>query len=303
MLKGLFADKSLGAQLLLLFFLAFMGTLFFTAIGLAITAGIYNVSTEEAFAIISNLNNAAGKESFKIIQGLSTIGTFLVPAILGAHMLSHHPEKFMGLSAIPKPAYLYLVLVAASTYGLGAASDVLYRFSESFPWPEVMIEGFKSSQELMMQQYQALLDMNSPLQFAQIFLLMAVLPAVAEEALFRGTLQPLLQRYLNPHVAIWITAFMFSILHMQYLTFLSILVLGALLGYLRYWTNSIWLPTLLHLVNNGSIVIAVYFFGVDYEENLSATESLPIWESSISIAISVVCLLILERISRSLRLD
>lgn len=303
MLKGLFADKSLGAQLFLLFFLAFMGTLFFTAIALAITAGIYNVSTEEAFAMISNLDSPAGKEAFKIFQGLSTIGTFLVPAILGAHMLSHHPENFMGIANFPKPAYLYLILIGASAYGLGAASDLLYRFSESFPWPESIIESFKSSQDIMIGQYQALLDMDGLLQFTQVFLLMAVLPAVAEEALFRGTLQPLLQRYLNPHLAIWITAFMFSILHLQYLTFLSILVLGALLGYLRYWTNSIWLPTLLHLFNNGSIVIAVYFFGVDYEENLQSAESTSFLESAVLIAISIICLLIVERISRNNRLD
>ncbi len=303
MIKGLFADKSLFQQLLLLFFLAFMGTLFFTAIGLAIAAGIYDISTEEAFSIISNLNSSAGRESFKIIQGFSTIGTFLVPAILGAHLLSHQPERFMGLDRFPQPAYLFIILLILAGYGLGAASDVLYRISESFPWPDDLIASFESSQQIMTEQYQALLQMANPVEFMQVFLLMAILPAVGEEALFRGTLQPLLQRYMSPHLAIWLTAFMFALLHLQYLSFLSIFVLGAVLGYLRYWTNSIWLPTLLHLVNNGAIVIAVYFLDMDYAENLSGTESLSWIESTVLIAISAVCLLIMERISRKARLD
>ncbi len=302
-MKGHFADRGLGAQLLMLFFLAFMGTLFFSALGFAIASGIYNVSIEEVLGIILESGNPAGREFFKVVQGFSTIGTFLVPSLLGSYLLSHHPEEFMGLQRYPKPALFLTLLLVVCAYSMGGLSDSLYRISESIAWPESLLEQFAASQELMLKQYESILDMQSFMDFTQVFLVMALLPAVAEEALFRGTLQPLFQRYLSPHWAIWITAFLFGLLHQQYLAFLSIFALGAVLGYLRYWTNSIWLPTLLHLVNNGSIVVAVYFFKVDYRENLESGLDFSMLENGLLIAILAFCLLIIERISRANRLD
>lgn len=303
MLKGQFADRGLAAQILMLLFLAMLGTLLFTALGMGIAAGIYDISSQEVLGVFSNIGDPAGREIFKIVQGFSTIGTFLFPAILGSYLLSHHPENFMGLQSFPQSAPLLLVSLAAVAFGMGGLSDLLYRLSELLPWPDSILDSLGASQELMMAQYESILNIQGPLDFLQVFLVMALLPAVAEEALFRGCLQPLFQRYLSSHLAIWLTAFLFALLHQQYLAFLSIFILGGILGYLRYWTNSIWIPTLLHLINNGSIVIAVFFFDLDYRENLEGGVSSTIGESFGLVAVLVIGLIAMERLSRSSRLD
>lgn len=301
MLKGQFADRGIAVQILLLLFLALLGTMLFTGLGMGIAASIYDISSQEVLGIFTSISDPAGREIFKIIQGFSTIGTFLVPAVFGSYLLSHHPEEFMGVQAFPKPALFYLLLLGAVALGMGGLSDLLYQLSAALPWPESFLSSLSASQDLMMAQYESILAMNGFLDFMQVFLVMALLPAVAEEALFRGCLQPLIQRYLNTHIAIWLTAFLFALLHQQYLAFLSIFFLGAVLGYLREWTGSIWVPTLLHLVNNGSIVIAVFFFDLDYRQNLESELQGSLLESGLLVGVLMVALLAIERISRKAR--
>lgn len=96
-------------------------------------------------------------------------------------------------------------------------------------------------------------------QFLFGLLIVAVLPALGEELAFRGMLQPAVLRLTgNPHAAIWITAILFSALHMQFLGFVPRVMLGALFGYLAVWSGSLWLPVAAHLVNNGLSVILLY---------------------------------------------
>jgi hypothetical protein len=89
-------------------------------------------------------------------------------------------------------------------------------------------------------------------------LVCALLPAVCEEFFFRGTLQQVLQRWCkNSHVAIWLTGFIFSAIHLQIDGFLARWLLGAYLGYLLVWSGSLWLPILAHFLHNAlSIIIA-----------------------------------------------
>ena len=62
-------------------------------------------------------------------------------------------------------------------------------------------------------------------------LLMALLPAIAEELTFRGVLQRLLQGKDNntniPHIAIWSSAIIFSAIHMQFYGFVPRMLMGA----------------------------------------------------------------------------
>jgi len=87
-------------------------------------------------------------------------------------------------------------------------------------------------------------------------LVIAVLPAVCEELFFRGGIQNLLQRWVrNPHVAIWITAAVFSLIHGEIFSFVPRFVLGALLGYLYVYGGSMVVNVVAHFVNNAVVVL------------------------------------------------
>jgi uncharacterized protein len=90
-------------------------------------------------------------------------------------------------------------------------------------------------------------------------LLIGVMPAISEELLFRGVIQRQLGRLLNnDHAQVWITAAIFSAIHFQFQGFLPRMFLGALLGYMLVWSRSLWVPVIVHGLNNGMQVLALY---------------------------------------------
>jgi membrane protease YdiL (CAAX protease family) len=111
--------------------------------------------------------------------------------------------------------------------------------------------------------------------------MIAVLPALGEELLFRGVIQRIFTSWIrNYHWGIWIAAFLFSAMHMQFYGFLPRMALGAMFGYLLVWTGTMWVPILAHFVNNTMGVLAYYFIskGViskDIEQWGSGSEQFP----------------------------
>jgi membrane protease YdiL (CAAX protease family) len=93
------------------------------------------------------------------------------------------------------------------------------------------------------------------------FVVIAIFAAFGEEFVFRGLIQSeLLKTISNPHVAIWITAILFSAFHMQFFGFVPRMLLGAMFGYLYYWSGNLSLAMLAHFVNNGLQVIVIYLY-------------------------------------------
>ncbi len=91
----------------------------------------------------------------------------------------------------------------------------------------------------------------------------ALLPAVCEEVFFRAGIQNLLQRWFSAdgrkpwgtHVAVWVTALIFSLGHGELFSFMPRLVLGAVLGYLYVGSGSILPNMLAHFFNNALVVV------------------------------------------------
>lgn len=106
-----------------------------------------------------------------------------------------------------------------------------------------------------------LLVMNSISVLLVNLLMFVVIPAFGEELIFRGCLQKIFKRLTgNYHIAIWITAIIFSAIHVQFYGFIPRMLLGALFGYLLVWSGSLWLPILAHFMNNAIAVITAYIY-------------------------------------------
>jgi membrane protease YdiL (CAAX protease family) len=104
------------------------------------------------------------------------------------------------------------------------------------------------------------LDTRSTADFIENMAIMAVLPALGEELLFRGIFQRLFSDWARSiHWGIIITSLLFSFFHFEFYGFLPRFLLGILFGYLLIWTASIWIPMLAHFINNG-IIVGYYFF-------------------------------------------
>jgi len=116
-------------------------------------------------------------------------------------------------------------------------------------------------------------------------LVIAVLPAIGEEFLFRGLVQNHLKAMTgNIHIAIWLAAFLFSLFHVQFFGLIPRMLLGALFGYLYAWSKNLAFPIIAHFVNNGFTLIMIYLHkkgAVNFD--IESTETVPYLTVAVSL--------------------
>lgn len=210
--------------------------------------------------VMANLSNPSVVYAMKLLQFFNAIGLFIFPPILYAIFMGERPIRFFQLdksASIVKIALVPLLIVVSLPL-----INFLAEINASVKLPEFM-RGFelwmKSSEENAAKLTEVFLQYNSVLELFFNVIIIALIPAVGEELLFRGAIQRIFGDWTkNAHLAIWISAILFSALHGQFYGFLPRMLLGAMFGYLYLWTGSLWLPILGHFTNNfGALVIHV----------------------------------------------
>lgn len=152
----------------------------------------------------------------------------------------------------------------------------------SLPWPQ-----WESDLERVEARNFKLLEGLLPNRLALNLLVIALLPAIMEEAFFRGFVLKTLQTVSGVHAAVWISALLFSALHFQAFGFVGRTLLGAIFGYVTMLSGgSLWPAISAHFVNNAAFVVAAYFWGLS-EVNRDAH-----WVAAAISAIAVVGLLL-----------
>jgi membrane protease YdiL (CAAX protease family) len=136
-------------------------------------------------------------------------------------------------------------------------------------WAEVsgLIKSLKSMfdelNELVEKTYFNLLKANNFFEAALIILVIAISPAFCEEILFRGFIQKSFEMKLKPFWGAIITAVFFGIFHLNPYGLIPLIVLGFYFGFAAYTSNSIFIPIILHFLNNFSAVLIFFIFGDD----------------------------------------
>ena len=242
--------------------------------------------------------------SLKWLQFMQTIATFLLPSILGAWIWSedHKPFTWLRLTQTTHWSHYLLAvgIMLCAVPGINLLADLNSRI--------VLPESLGFIEQILKQQEEAAAVLTERfLQADNIGVLllniglMALLPALAEEVSFRGTLQQILaQGKLKGqiHIAIWATAFIFSAIHMQFYGFVPRMLMGAMFGYIFVWTGTLWVPILMHFTNNGLAVMAYYLIG-ENEESKNIADTFGAgdtwWVGVISLLITSLGLLIFYR--------
>ena len=229
----------------------------------------YGVPQAEFFNMISaGEGNLADRNFLRFSTFLNHALTFLVPSLFIAWMLYKKDwAKFLQLNKTPHIAVLGMTLMfIISAMGLVQFSIWL---NQLIPLP-AWATNLEAETEGMIK---AFLTMETAGELAFSFFVMAIIPAIGEELLFRGIIQQMLGRiFKNEHVTVWVAAFIFSFFHFQFAGFLPRMLLGGLLGYLLIWTKNLWVPIFGHLVFNGMQVIAIYY--KDFLEEKAGLEDL-----------------------------
>jgi membrane protease YdiL (CAAX protease family) len=250
-LKGIYQDYAPIKQAFILLMLLFVSFIIFNALGML------GVSLIDAPSL-TDFENKATIQSLKFLQAFSSIGLFIVPPFLFAYLTS----KSLNFTAVSRQQFLLTVAIMALSFPL---INALALWNESLHLPSFLsdIEAWmRTAESQAMQITEAFLKVDHWSGLWINILIIGVIPALGEELLFRGVIQKeLFSKYGKIHLSIWITAFLFSAIHLQFLGFIPRFLIGGLLGYLFYWSGSIWLPIIAHFVNNAGAVILSYLIG------------------------------------------
>lgn len=214
--------------------------------------------------VISGATDAAGivemasvnPQRLRIAVLISHLLTFAVPGIL-ALLYVYRGDWWAkaDLGVVPSMKILFpVVIFATAALPLVALSVWI---NQQVPLPDWAMQAEEGTAEMTA----AILDIDGPLALLTALLAIAVSAGVGEELIFRGILQKQVLGKLPHHLAIWVAAAAFSLIHFELAGFLPRMILGAVLGYAYYWTKSLWVPILLHAIFNGLQVMAVYWTG------------------------------------------
>ena len=80
--------------------------------------------------------------------------------------------------------------------------------------------------------------------------LIALYPAIVEELAFRGILQEGLLKCIVPEQVVYVSAFLFAIIHMSLISFFWLLPFAILLGKIRMKEGTIWYGVVIHFLFN-----------------------------------------------------
>jgi membrane protease YdiL (CAAX protease family) len=275
-------------------FLAFM------VVSLMIAIPFFGVDVMLSITNISDLSNPETLRILKYFQVVQSIGVFIIPPFILGWLFHGQVAEYLSLN---KPVnFASVLLVLLLSFAASPFINFIGEMNANMQLPDWLsgVENWmKNAEENAAELTEAFLKVDS---FGGLFFnifMVAFLPAIGEELLFRGVIQRIFINWTkNIHWGIWITAILFSAMHMQFYGFVPRMFLGVLFGYLLVWSGSMWLPIIAHFINNGVAVIAMYMIDrklltPDIEEIGSTTDSY--YMAAISFVLIVVFMFMIKR--------
>ncbi|MFM1929293.1 MAG: hypothetical protein RL387_621 [Bacteroidota bacterium] len=226
----------------------------FSIVGLIMHAGLAEMQTillSPEHAMMAQLANA-----------LASIIAFGAPSIAIAFFANGYWVRNMGFNPIGKMEQVGLVilLALAGLFLSGALGDL----TEKIPLPTQLESWAKGMEDQYKKALLAMTQMKSLVDLFFALVTVAFIPSIVEELFFRASLQKILMDWFGkPYWAIVVTAIIFSAIHFSYYGFLSRMSLGIVLGCIYYFTKTIWMPMLMHFINNAIGVTTLYFVRAD----------------------------------------
>lgn len=237
------------------------------------------------------MNTILQPEHVNKARWMQMIGTFFMmflPTFLYARVCSKKPFEFLGFGQKPGLAQVVMVVAIAVT-GL-FLSGALGELNKLIPISQSMEKYFKGMENEYSQQVLAMATMKSFGEYVFTLVLIAILPAIFEEMLFRAGLQNILIKWTNNYwIGIIVTSLIFSAIHLSYYGFLPRFGLGIILGLIFYYSKSIWLSIAAHFLNNAVAITAMYIATKNNKPMQDVMdEGFPLWIGAVALVFIVI---------------
>jgi membrane protease YdiL (CAAX protease family) len=258
-----FISMSAPAKIIMLLLIILLFVFLSSVAAALISLPLFGISLNQISLIIGHPdeNNLNVIRFFQIIQ---SIFLFIIPSIIAAWLYSTNTSGY--LQAGTKPSIISVFLVLSSLVTAVPFMNALTALNAKMILPEYLhgVETkIRSMEENAGELTKLFLEGKHTNDLLVNMLMIAILPALGEEFMFRGIIQRLFTDWSkNKHIGIFLGAFLFSFIHFQFYGFLPRLLLGIYFGYLLIWSKSIWLPVAAHFFNNG-LAVLYYHYATD----------------------------------------
>jgi membrane protease YdiL (CAAX protease family) len=284
-------------QYIMYIFMALASMSFLSFAGIAIVRQLTDIEINEQFDPLL-LRDDTYLNVYRFMQVLASIGAFVVSSFLYSLYVRQAPVDYLGLRDKPgkKSVFLVLLLMLA----VQPATSLLVDFTGSLHLPEsfsALEESLRKNQQQVSELQAALMSHHQTSDFLFNIFMMALLPAFAEELFFRKvSLRLLFDWTKNVHASIAISALLFALIHGQVFFLLPLFLFGLLLGYLAYWSGTLWLPVLAHFIHN-FFGLSITYLAALYPENPAFAEdaSYPLWTAFLSLILSAFLIFMLKK--------
>ncbi len=224
------------------------------------------------------------KSALLTVQFLTSVTAFILVPLYFIRQYEKSPlTAFVSWNRTDPSALLSTAFLVLSFM---VVNSVFIEWNMQIEFPNGLHETARDMEDRAKALTEYFTDFDSPLYFAYTLLVVAVVPAIGEELLFRGLIQKQIFRISgHTHVAVWLAAIFFSAFHFQFFGFVPRMLLGALFGYMYVYSGNLAYPMFAHFVNNGFTLLMVYLHQngqVDFD--IESTESVPL-ESVVIFAI------------------
>lgn len=235
-----FPEMSIWKQLLLLFGLLFIGMCL----------------TGFAGELMAGLTGRGTRATLLTVAAVQNILCFAAPVIILYRLTRPHPWQWGGFTA-GVPSKSVLAMIALYALALPALNQTIW-WNDHLNLPpslHSLQDTFMTMEAQAREATETMLGGSSVGVLIVNILLVGILTGVCEEIFFRAGLQRILSEKMSRTAAIWLSALVFSVMHMQFFGFVPRLLLGAFFGYLYAATGSIWLNAAAHALNNSLVVV------------------------------------------------
>lgn len=260
-------------KLILLVALIIAAMIFTLVFGVLIAVPFFGSDVLNKLSMLGNSSDPSLISLAKYFQIQSQLGTFIIPVLIFAFIDGRNISSYLKLNV--RPGYIILILAGVCIVSAAPLINYLAELNMQMKLPSSLAgveQWMRSSENKAGQVTEMFLNVSTVWGFLLNILMIGILPAIGEEFLFRGTLQPLFHTWTkNIHVAVIISAFLFSAIHIQFYGFIPRFLMGVLLGYSFVWSGSLWVPVFIHFVNNSAAVIMSYLFTIGNTSNAYET--------------------------------
>ncbi|MFH6985138.1 CPBP family intramembrane glutamic endopeptidase [Marinoscillum luteum] len=240
---------------------------------------LFNYDVQESLGILTNpYGSESAKLPLMIIQAVTSIGAFIVVPLFFIKV--NLKGRYAPFFNFPEQALRPILMTVVILFCFMVANSVVIEWNQNVDMPDIFswFENWAQSKEAQLEKLTEYLTTFSGIhEYLIALVVIALIPAVGEELLFRGLIQNLFGKaFNNPHVAIWLSAIIFGIFHFQFYGVVPRVFLGALFGYLYYWSGYLSLAMVGHFINNGLTLTLLYFSQIKFiNYNPAETDSSP----------------------------